>query len=98
MAIFKVTAVALFTTIAMTIAVLLSGFKFTQIANSSATDNTLVVHVFSDSDPQYLENLKFFVRYGVSQDCAVDYVIIVQTNSSALVRPDLIDYLTHTLL
>ena len=58
-----------------------------RFANTAATGHTLVIHIFSDSDPQYFENLKFFVRYGVSQEADVLYLIIVQTDSASLVRP-----------
>ena len=61
-----VLAAVFFTTLIMAVALLLSGCR--RVASSSATGNTLFMHIFSDSDPQYLENLKFFVGYGVSQD------------------------------
>ena len=47
---------------------------------------TLVVHIFADTDPEYLENLKFFIQHGIQQDKHADYVILVQTESSAIVR------------
>ena len=47
---------------------------------------TLVVHIFADTDPQYIENLKFFVHYGISGDDAAEYVIIVQSDVSSIVR------------
>ena len=60
------------------------------LVDSETTGNTLIIYIFSDSDPQYIENLKFFVRYGVSQEAAVHYLIIVQTDSASLVRPFLL--------
>ena len=48
---------------------------------------TLVVHIFADTDPEYLENLKFFVHYGIlKKDIAAEYVIIVQSDTSATVK------------
>ena len=47
---------------------------------------TLVVHIFADNDPEYLENLKFFVQYGILQEDNADYIILVQANSSTIVR------------
>ena len=44
----------------------------------SASD-TLVVHIFADTDPQYLENLKFFVRHGMTPADTAEYIIVVQT-------------------
>ncbi len=49
-------------------------------------DKTLVVHIFADTDPEYLENLKFFVQYGILQEDNAEYVILVQTDSSIIVR------------
>lgn len=49
-------------------------------------DKTLVVHIFADTDPEYLENLKFFVQYGILQEDNADYIVLVQTDSSTIVR------------
>ncbi len=38
----------------------------------------LVMYVFSDSDPEYLRNLEFFVAYGMAADDGSDYVVVVQ--------------------
>lgn len=49
---------------------------------------TLIVHIFADTDPEYIENLKFFVHYGISVgDIAAEYVIIVQSDATDPVRP-----------
>lgn len=40
--------------------------------------DTLVLYVFSDSDPEYLTNLYVFLRQGIMQDDTADYIIIVQ--------------------
>ena len=48
---------------------------------------TLVVHIFADTDPEYLENLNFFVHHGILKgDVTAEYVIIVQSNSTSAVR------------
>ena len=62
-------------------------FALRQLDSSATKGTTLIIHIFSDSDPQYIGNLEFFVRYGVPQDPAVRCLIIVQTNSASLVRP-----------
>ncbi len=49
-------------------------------------NKTLVVHIFADTDPEYLENLKFFIQYGIVQEDNADYIILVQTDSSTIVR------------
>ena len=62
-------------------------FVSKDLNHSAAPGSTLIIHIFADTDPQYFDNLKFFVRHGVSEESAVDYVIIVQTDSPSLVRP-----------
>lgn len=48
---------------------------------AAARGQTLVVYVFSDTDPEYFENLKFFVQYGVSTlDTSAEFIIILQTD------------------
>lgn len=39
---------------------------------------TLLVYVFSNTDPEYLNNLNFFVKFGMAADDGVTYVIVVQ--------------------
>jgi len=46
---------------------------------------TLVVHVFADADPEYLENLKIFVKYGILREDDAEYIILVQTNTPDIV-------------
>lgn len=48
-----------------------------------ARDRTLVVYVYSDSDPAYRENLDYFLRVGVAaDDPALHYVIVIQAGDS----------------
>ena len=42
-----------------------------------ATD-TLVVYIFSNTDPEYIENLRFFAQFGMQQGDGCDYVVVVQ--------------------
>lgn len=53
---------------------------------SAPLDKTLVVHIFADTDPEYLENLKFFIRYGILQEDNAEYIVLIQTDSSTIVR------------
>lgn len=39
---------------------------------------TLCIYVFSNTDPEYLENLRFFVKFGMSPDDGVTYLVVVQ--------------------
>ncbi len=36
------------------------------------------MYVFSDTDPEYLRNLEFFVAHGMAADDGCDYVVVVQ--------------------
>lgn len=58
-----------------------SGFDGT----SSSDGKTLVVHIFADTDPEYLENLKFFVEWGIPDRDQADYVIVVQSTEASVV-------------
>ena len=49
-------------------------------------DKTLVVHIFADTDPEYLENLMFFIQHGILQEDNAEYVLLIQTDSSTIVR------------
>ncbi len=40
--------------------------------------STLVIYVFSKTDPEYERNLQFFVQHGMWEDDGCDYAIIVQ--------------------
>ncbi|KAL3146682.1 hypothetical protein ABBQ32_000910 [Trebouxia sp. C0010 RCD-2024] len=57
-----------------------SGFDGT----SSSDGKTLVVHIFADTDPEYLENLKFFVEWGIPDRDQADYVIVVQSTEASV--------------
>ena len=72
--------------LALTYAVVTSKRDVTSSGCQNVTySSTLVVHIFADTDPEYLPNLNFFVQHGISSRDSADYVIIVQTNSSDVV-------------
>ena len=50
----------------------------TSLSGSSAA-HTLVVYIFSKTDTEYENNMRFFLRWGVAADDGCDYVIIIQT-------------------
>lgn len=52
---------------------------------SSSAGKTLVVHIFADTDTEYLENLKFFVEWGIPAQDQADYVIVVQSTDASTV-------------
>jgi hypothetical protein len=45
--------------------------------------STLVVYVFSDTDPQYRGNLEVFIQQGILKDDSADYYIVVQMKDAA---------------
>ncbi len=47
--------------------------------SSSPVAQTLVVYIFSKTDTEYENNMRFFLRWGVAADDGCDYVIIIQT-------------------
>lgn len=45
---------------------------------SSDQPETLVLYTYSNSDPEYERNLRFFVEHGMAEGDGCEYVIIVQ--------------------
>ena len=48
----------------------------------ATSGKTLVVHIFADTDPEYLNNLDFFVKWGIPSNDDADYIIVVQNIKS----------------
>jgi hypothetical protein len=44
--------------------------------------------VFSNTDPEYLNNLRFFAQFGMSPDDGVTYLIVVQEQEGQAVGAD----------
>ena len=40
--------------------------------------NTLVIYIFSNTDPEYERNLQFFTQHGMWEGDGCQYVIVVQ--------------------
>lgn len=53
----------------------------TNVARTSIDNDTLIFYIFSDTDPEYVENLRFFVEHGTKSNHA-DYVVVVQDQAS----------------
>lgn len=47
---------------------------------------TLVVYIFSNTDPEYIENLSFFAEYGMEEGDGCEYIVIVQDDKDKTVR------------
>lgn len=46
---------------------------------TTETPGTLVVYVFSNSDREYEQNLRFFIKHAIHADDGCEYVFIIQT-------------------
>ena len=49
--------------------------------------DTLVLYIFSNTDAEYENNMRFFLRHGVRADDGCDYVIVIQTGGTSKVAP-----------
>lgn len=58
-------------------------FRSTSTARSS---DVLVMYIFSNTDPLYLDNLKFFLREGVHADDGCEYIFVVNRSPDEEVR------------
>lgn len=45
--------------------------------------DTLVLYIFSNTDGEYENNLRFFLRHGVEAGDGCDYVVIIQTGGTS---------------
>jgi hypothetical protein len=50
-----------------------------QLVGTGGAPDTLLTYVFSNTDEQYLPNLKFFVDFGIREYDGCEYIILVQT-------------------
>jgi hypothetical protein len=46
-----------------------------------------VVYIFSNTDPEYFNNLKFFLKWGVREGDGAYYIIVVQEGGKSPVSP-----------
>jgi hypothetical protein len=53
------------------------------------SNKTLVAYVFSSTDGEYVNNLKYFLREGMRPDDGCDYVLVIQTPAKDLPDEDL---------
>ena len=49
--------------------------------------DTLVTYIFSATDLEYINNLNFFLKFGIREGDGADYVIILQQDESGEVAP-----------
>ncbi len=48
------------------------------VGRSTVKADTLVVYVYSSTDPEYEANFRFFLQYGIEDDDGCDYVFVIQ--------------------
>lgn len=48
--------------------------------------DTLVVYIFSNTDPEYIVNLKFFLRWGIREGDGADYIVVLQQDGTEASR------------
>ena len=61
---------------------------FQELAKVDAkTGKTLVTYIFSDTDAEYVNNLRFFVRWGVRENDGADYIFVLQLADRHRVSP-----------
>lgn len=63
-----------------------SGLSGASDGFSAANGKTLIIHIFADTDPEYLQNLIFFVQWGIPPQDQSDYVVVVQSTDSAVLQ------------
>ena len=59
-------------------------FRSTSTARGS---DVLVMYIFSNTDPLYLDNLKFFLREGVHANDGCEYIFVVNRSPEEEVAP-----------
>lgn len=61
--------------------------------------DTVIIYIFSNTDPEYINNLRFFATFGISEGDGCDYFIVIQdSNEETLELPILpknAHYLRH---
>lgn len=56
----------------------------------AAGPGTLVLYIFSNTDQEYINNFRFFVRHGMRDGDGCEYVVVVNTGDGFPVRPCLL--------
>ncbi len=64
---------------------------------SYGSKETLVLYVFSDTDPEYYDNLVVFTEHGIRQDTTAEYIIIAQGASILEQLPELPSHARYVL-
>lgn len=52
------------------------------LRDGTVLTDTLVIYIFSNTDPEYIENLRFFAQFGMKEGDGCDYIIVVQEDET----------------
>ena len=58
----------------------------TPVEDERPPPQTLVLYIFSNSDPEYIDNLRFYVRTAIHEDDGCHHVIVVNAEPDSTVR------------
>lgn len=59
--------------------------EMNQLGIARNVPDTLIIYIFSYTNPEYKENLLHFVRHGIREDDGCQYIIVIQTEEGAAV-------------
>ncbi len=57
------------------------------LRDGAVVTDTLVIYIFSNTDPEYIENLRFFAQFGMKEGDGCEYVVVVQEDEKASAAP-----------
>ena len=59
----------------------------TPVEDEQPPPQTLVLYIFSNSDPEYINNLRFYVGNAIQEDDGCQHVIVINSSPDDPVRP-----------
>lgn len=63
-----------------------TGATLQEAGAAAAAPHTLVLYIFSNTDPQYYGNLVYFVKHGLPGCHACEYIIVINQDAGTAVR------------
>lgn len=71
--------------------------EMSQLGIAKVVPDTLIIYIFSYTNPEYKENLLHFVRHGIREDDGCQYIIVIQTEEGAAVVCGVVFYVLQRL-